>query len=113
MTVRSTQLAAYTSTGAFTGTVYTCPAGWRTIVKSVQVFNGAAASQLVELWLYRFANNEQLKLYSKSIPAGTIDQWNGWSVMNPTDVIQVNVAAANIAFWASGTLLQLTGQEPV
>jgi len=113
VTARSTQLAAYHSTAAFTGTVFTCPTGWRTIVKSVSAFNTTAASSLVQSYVYHPANGAYVLTLNSTLQANTASFWDGWVVLNPGDLLQVALQVAGINVWASGTLLRLTGAEPL
>lgn len=52
MSVHSAQLYAGALTAGATNTVYTCPAGKRTIVKGITAFNGNAAASLQQLLVY-------------------------------------------------------------
>jgi hypothetical protein len=113
MTVRSTQLAAYHSTAAFTGTVFTCPDGWRTIVKDISALNTTTGLTLVQAYSYHPANGAYVLLINEQLAGNTSGFWSGWVVLNPGDLVQVAVQEAGVNVWISGTLLQLTGAEPM
>jgi hypothetical protein len=44
-------------------------------------------------------------------PGNMFGVWSGWTVLNPGDTIDINSTAVPVSYWASGTLLQLTGSE--
>lgn len=113
MTVRSTQLVAINMTVAQGTFVYTCPAGWRTIVKDAQISYTGGTSGPAAL-IIALAAGYNLYLFSQTLSSSAAQyQWNGWTVLNPGDRLYMSLTAISASVIISGTLLQLTGAEPV
>lgn len=113
MTVRSTRLGfGQIASGAF-HSIYTCPAGWRTIVKSVNVDNSGGAATNVTILAQNASGSTNANLALLSLTNNTAYLWSGWVVLNPADQLFLYSSAAALDYWASGTLLQLTGSEPI
>jgi hypothetical protein len=111
VTVRSTQLGAYHSTAAATPIVYTCPNGWRTIVKSAYVDNQSASTLHYTLIFGCQRAGVGITLTTGPLETNTQSGWDGWLVMDAGDTLSVYMQDAGMAIVVSGTLLLLTGQE--
>ena len=86
-------------------TAYVVPTGYTFIVKSLIVTNYSAASAhfYAQVHTSNYSSNVQISL--TDIPAQGTHEWNGWTVLNPTDAITLVVDADNVYFWIAGALL--------
>lgn len=88
MTVRSEQLALLSvDVHSSYVTIYTCPAGRTTIVKSVYMAPTPGATVVAA----RIQAGPESAPFFAHEPAGAADlgRWEGWVVMNPGDELQV------------------------
>jgi hypothetical protein len=111
VTVRSTQLGVYHSTAPVTPSLFTCPTGWRTIVKSAYIDNQNADSLHYTLIFGSQKAGVGITLVTGVLNTNTQAGWNGWLVMDPGDTLSAYLQDSSMAIVVSGTLLLLTGQE--
>jgi hypothetical protein len=109
VTVHSNQLGFGSAIGVGTTTLYTVPAGKRTIVKSIQTQNLNAAAQRV---VYSVKNGATTKWQWSEHPAavnaaGEFVDRQTWIVMVTGDFLTVTVAAASVEVGVSGSELDL------
>ena len=107
--MHSTQLGAAYSLGTGTTVLYTVPAGYRTILKSIVIHNNAAAAQQpyvgskhsgTYVWEARVA-------LTANGTVGDTAYIAPWIVLNPGDTLQVVPGAASINIVLSGAELKL------
>ena len=111
MTVRSTMLGRQEIAAAGSAVLFTCPAGWRTIVKDIQYSLGAGSTGTANVWFVPLSGMSALFLFTDTFQTHGYGAWNGWTVMNAGDQIFANAVGNPIRYWCSGTLLRLTGAE--
>ena len=109
MGVHSNQLGTAHNAGVGTTTLYTCPTGKRTIVKSIISENTNAATQRL---IYQIKNGATTKVQWAEHPAsasaaGETVYRDLWVVMVPGDVLSVIIAAASLDVIVSGTELDI------
>lgn len=113
MTVRSTKLGYLDLTAGTQATLFTCPAGWRAILKDLRASVGTAPPFDIQVWVINQPTSDRIHLlWQTGVTTNTLSATGGM-VLNPGDLIQCYCAQQPVRFWASGTLLQLTGQEPM
>lgn len=107
MTVRSTQLALGLLPGGGYTTVYTVPAGRRTIVKELSFVSGASGVLAVQVDDGSTPRQVVLR-YSPALPASVDTVIPRWFVMNAGDELQIYYANSNaLQYLVSGTELVL------
>ena len=104
MTTRSVTLWAASLVGRPTGTVFICPIGDNTILKSIY-FNVSVLP--VDLAFYLTRQSVNVYLLNTTLEAGgpTTGRWDGWLVLQPDDHVSCAYTAGQIASWGSGALL--------
>lgn len=109
MTVHSAQLGADPSLGTGTVTLYTVPAGVRTIVKNAIAKNlNGAASYVVFTFGDSAGDHGYYVLYmAASGSDGDSVTWNPWVVLNAGDWIKAVAHAASASVIISGTELDI------
>lgn len=109
MTVASAQLGSAAALGTSLSTIYTCPSGKRTIVKSLVVFNGASSTNVVTWEL--LAGATLLSTWNTHLAttgaAGDSVYEQPWIVMNAGDVLKAIASASGVRLVVSGTQLTL------
>jgi hypothetical protein len=107
VTVHSTQLGAHQNVGASYVTLYTVPAGKRTIVKSIWARNSNAAAQVaaVQLLLASGADIFFFIPLAASPAAGSTLFMPLWVVLNQGDVIKYAAGGTNGDVIVSGAEL--------
>lgn len=107
MAVHSTQLGANGAIGTGGYTIYTCPAGKRTIVKTIVLQNTAAASNRVGINLSLVGGGSVLwhVTLGASASATESEVYDLWLVMNAGDSLRLTPAANSIEAVASGSEL--------
>ena len=107
MTTHSTQLGANLDVGTTEHTLYTVPAGKRTIVKSLAACNYASAATTLfvkgkvgstDVWLLEIplgGNTTDTRIWVQPV----------WIVMNAGDLLRVVANAASVSLVASGAEL--------
>lgn len=113
MTVRSTLLAAWVAPSTAAATIFTVPTGWRAILKGLVYDNYTTGTTTLAVVMTHSATGLQIVLVSTTINQNTSSSWSGWVVLNPGDYLSVVPGLSGMRVWASGTLLQLTGGEPM
>lgn len=109
MAVRSKSLHMGSSNAGTTATLYTVPTGYRTILKSITVYNTFAGVNLVQLNIVRASAT--LSIYvvicAAAGGAGAQQQLLPWIVLNEGDSFTLTIGH-NAAYWTiSGTELLL------
>lgn len=109
MTVHSTQLGANSAVTTAGATLYTCPAGKRTIVKSVVLENTASASQrvFIEVVLHSGGAIQPSVTLGANPSATEAIVWSCWIVLNAGDSIKIQPSANGVQAIVSGTELIL------
>jgi hypothetical protein len=102
---RSQRLVSFTSTAAGQSGVFRCPAGYVTLVKHAAFYNGNAAAQEVVLQVYAADSDTYMRLFDKSIATLTTDEWSGFVVLHPQDIVYCFWAGAQVTGWVSGAVL--------
>jgi hypothetical protein len=105
MTTRSTALGSYQFTSSGGHTLWTCPPGNVTLVKSLYLYNSAGAANAGGMTVVNAANTVGLIIASFSLQAASEAAWQGWIVLEAGDRVDVSAAAAGLAFWLSGAVL--------
>jgi hypothetical protein len=111
VTVRSTRLGAYTVSSSGWNLLFTCPAGWRTIVRDIRVDGSSSAGGDCVIVIQDNALSENLNVFHETLAANAFGSWTGWVVLNPGNSIAILYTGQPFAAWGSGTLLKLTGTE--
>ena len=112
MTVRSTKLAfLQVATGA-SSNLYTSPSGWRTIIKDIRASPTTNPPFDVQVWVINHADGNRTHLIWQTGVSAFVAAYTGWVVLDPLDQLQAYAGQQAVRFWASGTLLLLTGAEP-
>ena len=96
------RLAGPTQPGLAAATVYTTPAGKKTIVRNIHVANGSASA--VPLALSLGVDAAGTRLFSAlSIPSASSFDWSGFIVLEAGEVLQASVGtAATLVLTISG-----------
>lgn len=110
MTVHSKQLGAGAALTAGFHTLYTTPAGKRTIVKSIWLRNNTAGA-VTGAWQVVISGGPTVAFFqplAATPAAGSTVHLDTWTVLNPGDALQVGgVAGSGIDAIASGAELTL------
>lgn len=109
MTVHSTQLGADLTLGTGATTLYTVPAGKRTIVKSIVVCNGNAAANFVGFGVIRAGvtiANFRYFVAATSTSGDTVSDLP-WIVLNAGDQLLAQAHLASVSVIVSGAELGL------
>lgn len=111
MTVRSDSLALGQMSSAGPTTVYTVPAGYKTIVKHVCGENRSAGSASLALLVKRGATTYVLKTFS-GVGSAVDYEWaisQVWLVLEAGDELQLSTGAASpyFTYFISGAELEL------
>lgn len=109
MTVHSTQLGYNNALGTVLTTLYTAPSGKRTIVKGIQIYNGAAAANQVTVEVTNAGGlvvtfNIHLGATGSATDTQLIDLW---MVMNAGDSLKMVAGSAGVRVLVSGAELNL------
>lgn len=109
MAVRSIRLGAGNVDGSAVATVYTCPAGTRTIIKTISAWNNAASFN--RLYIEITSGASVLAYIQTALgTAGTLDEvkhTNVFQVMNAGEVLKADALHSNIYYVVSGAELVL------
>jgi hypothetical protein len=109
MTVHSTQLGARQNVGATSVTLYTCPSGKRTILKSLWCRNSNAAAQVAAATIV-LTGGGSLAFFiplAATPAAGSTVFLDLWVVLNAGDVLKYAAGGTNGDVIASGAELKL------
>ncbi len=91
--------------GTSVETVYTVPASTRTLLKDISICNTTAATVTVDVYLVPSAGSAgtgNALMYTLSISANSIIQWNGVQILNVGDTIQTKASAVGCTAHFSG-----------
>lgn len=103
VTVRSGILARYQSAAAGSSTtIATVQATDTWIIKTINLYNGNAASASVTIDLVAAAGGTIAQIYNKGIGTGVGDQITGWWALGPGDTIFLGWSLGPIHVWISG-----------
>jgi hypothetical protein len=104
VTIYSTQLCAGTST--VTSTVYyTVPVGTTVIVRDIEVFNGTAGSDSLNVDRGVSGVNQQIIYRAVNLSAAGWAQWKGRAVLNAGEQLMIASGVAGWTFLVSGYVL--------
>lgn len=109
MTVHSTQLGAAAAVGVAGVTVYTVPAGKRTILKGIWLRNTGGAANVAKLELTLVGGTSVFFYVNLDVSAnaGNTVFLNLWVVMNAGDALKMTAAVNSVNIIASGAELTL------
>jgi hypothetical protein len=113
VTVRSTRLAFIQTVVDVSTTGFTCPAGWRAIVKSVQVSTNTSTPFDVQVWATISTATNQVHLLWQTGVTTLVVVASPWLVLYPGDKLVAWSHTQPVRVWISGTMLLLTGVEPL
>lgn len=105
MTTRSAVLWAETSVGRPGGILYTCPAGFVTILKSAYATNHSGQPSNVILYVLQGTPQVIVRLVNRDMALGESAAWEGWLVLEPGNQLVLDWTLGPIATWGSGALL--------
>lgn len=109
MSVATKQLGWNNAVGTTQVTLYTCPSGHRTIVKSLVVRNGAVGSNILAVAILSggvVAGAMRLYLAAGGTNGDT-ELLQPWMVMEAGDALIAQATAASVVVFASGAELTL------
>lgn len=106
MTVRSTVLGAVSLAASTNTTLFTCPAGFTAILKTLWMQNLSGASASVTVWVGIPGVGNFEIFQNSSTPAGVEAQLQTWVVLLAGHQLVAYSSQANISIHASGSLLQ-------
>ena len=86
-------------------TLYTTPANYTAIWKSLWVFNAAAVADIIQVFISDQVVVAVWLYYNVSVPSFGRLEWNGWIVVPAASKIAVVSTQGNTQFWASGAIL--------
>lgn len=107
MSTRSTTLFATSVVGKLLNVVYTVPAGFTVILKTIYVSSGAATPQKIGLSVGRPSPGVNVSLLRADATLNSPIAWEGWVVLEEADYVYVEQELAEVYLWGSGTLLPL------
>jgi hypothetical protein len=96
--------------GNQTSPTWTSPAGYVTLVKSINAIAGAAGD--FEVGVRPAGGAFQMSFVVQNIALGVPLRWDGWLVLNPDDQLYVFTAAGSLDVWISGAVLAGPNQFP-
>lgn len=103
--LKTTQFFSVVHTSGARVTEYTVPVGKRIILKHLDVTNVNGAAGTVSLGFVR-SGTLYIIAYLFLPAASASIQWNGWTVLNESDQVQVDGLTGTITTWVcSGSLL--------
>lgn len=102
--IRNSCVARGSLSAGVNTTVYTVPAGYVLLLKSVVLLSGGATtSQSYDIYLAAGATYVALAA-NKFADASGQAFWNGWVALNGGDLLQITIPTAGF-YWVSGALL--------
>lgn len=105
MTTRTAVLGAAIPPANVQTTLFTVPAGFTNILKSVWMHNDAGGNNFLSLILARTGQPNFIIIFGQLFAPGDIGSWNGFLAMAPGDSLQALAPAGSAEFWASGSRL--------
>jgi len=107
--VRNKPLAVGLLATAGSPTIYTCPAGHNTIVKSIYVTRQAGTVGSFKIEALR-AGGAVVSIYeSQSVQELAVNTAQLWIVLAPGDLLTATLTTPTIYYWVSGAELPLAG----
>lgn len=110
---RSQALIAFLSTGNAYSPSFNAPSGHVVLVKAAHITNQTAAAVRVTLVIGATIGNQNVNAFDINLAAGASYSWPGWLALNPGQYVAVYSAAAGIAEWVSGAILNGPPQFPI
>jgi hypothetical protein len=105
MTTRSTLLGrGQVPAGAYAD-LYSVPAGWVTILKSIDYSTAGALDATLVVQLFASDSSMALTVVNASTMTNGMGSWAGWVMLNPGDLIRATAGVGPMDVWISGTEL--------
>lgn len=94
-------------------TVYTVPAGYVLLLKSIylQTYGGAGATKIASV--FDPVSTASGLLYNGPSVTSQVFNWEGWVAMNPGDQLLMLASPAPTNYWVSGALLPFQARLPI
>jgi hypothetical protein len=107
--VYSTLLASVASVGTSVTVLYTCPAGFRAVVRDITIFSNTTANAPNDFFAFQdLANHTAFWTVSSTyFQTGVQYHWDGHQVFNVGDGVRVNLQGTAFAIRMSGYQLTL------
>lgn len=86
-------------------TIYTVPASYTVVVRSIQALNNNSSSSSFNLYLTASGGSTGPLFYISSFPAYDFSTWEGRAVLNAGDIIGAVAGESGILITISGYLL--------
>jgi hypothetical protein len=93
-------------------TPFVCPTGYVTLVKSAYMLNSSAAALDFILIVQAAGQSYGQIIVSETLQSLTEFAWQGWIVLNPSDLVGGSISGADGHFWLSGAVLAGAPQFP-
>jgi len=103
---RSAVLGQGTLTTVGFHTVFTCPEGQFALLKHATLAEQLGAANSVQLWVARPAG-ASVQLTAQPVAANDQVDYERWHVLEAGDQLSINIQPGRIAYWISGTLLDV------
>lgn len=107
--VRNKPLAVGLLATAGTITIYTCPAGHNTIVKSLYITRQVGTVGPFKIEAIRMGGGAVSIYESTSVQELAVNTAQLWIVLAPGDFLNATLSAPTIYYWVSGAELPLAG----
>jgi hypothetical protein len=85
--------------------VYTVPTGYALILKSIILTNPTASSTNLSVTLTSSTTGYAVYPIYQSLAATSTLNWQGWTVLNQGDTVNISTVGGNLGYWLAGALL--------
>jgi hypothetical protein len=106
MPTRSTALAVAIPVAGPLVTLFTVPAGFTYVVKSLMIYNGGVGPDTLYAGFKDPAGTDVYVYTNQALASAGRLEWNGWMAMNPGAQFVVFSTTGNSHFWVSGAKLE-------
>lgn len=104
MTVRNARVASGQIADANAHVLYSVPAGFVLLLKSIQAYNQTSVQADLVVGLYDLST-PVVWLPHIQMPPGSGATWSGWIAMNGGDQLYATATSQPLVYWIGGALL--------